>query len=326
MLPPQIWRRRIAAVVGNGRAYLFPHPLRLNPLVLRIRVPPHFNNTSRLLKGNGTRYSRCGKHPISCRISYETPTESPLYPGSASTCPPVGPLLRHASATSVPPHVSTASLIPAMPRPKVKPQDRQRSARACDACKASKKRCDANQPCRLCLKKGTQDTCTFTPTARDRSSRHSEFRSSKANSIAVATDDSLADFGSVPSIPSQRPRAQFGDRPLAAEDAEVDDVVDDADSDTDYVPDSRNSVERTNEQQPLMLCSSSGDKGIKQSLYLSAFHYPAYDKLALPCKSQVDLHGKISIRRQHSGTLILTVFTKDTETLCWTIWFHRPPT
>lgn len=150
-----------------------------------------------------------------------------------------------------------------MPRPKVKPQDRQRSARACDACKASKKRCDANQPCRLCLKKGTQDTCTFTRTARDRSSRHSESRSSQANSIAVATDASPVDFGSAPTRPSQQPRAQFGDRPLASPDAEGDDVVDeDVDSETDDVPDSRNSVERTTQQQPLMLSSSSGDKGI----------------------------------------------------------------
>lgn len=160
-----------------------------------------------------------------------------------------------------------------MPRPKVKPQDRQRSARACDACKASKKRCDANEPCRLCLKKGTQDTCTYTPTARDRSSRRSEAKSSRANSIAVATNVSSADFRPVITTPSQRPRAQFGDQPLASQDAEGDEVVDeDADSETDYVPDSRNSVERTSQQRPLMLSSSSGDKGIKQSLDLKFIH------------------------------------------------------
>lgn len=154
-----------------------------------------------------------------------------------------------------------------MPRPKVKAQDRQRSARACDACKASKKRCDANQPCLLCLKKGTQDSCTYTPTARDRSSRHSESRSSRADSIAVATDGAPADPRSGLAIPAQRPRAQFGDRPLASQDAEDDEVVDeDAESETDYVPDSRNSVERTSQQRPVMLDSSSGDKGIKQSL------------------------------------------------------------
>ncbi|KAJ0104034.1 hypothetical protein J7T55_009699 [Diaporthe amygdali] len=148
-----------------------------------------------------------------------------------------------------------------MPRPKVKPQDRQRSARACDACKASKKRCDGNQPCRLCLKKGTQDTCTYRPTARGRRSRHSESKSPQASSIAVATDASPAGFRSILTIPAQPPRAQVGDRSLASQDAEVDEVVDeDADSETDYVPDSRNSVERANQQRPLMLSSSSGDK------------------------------------------------------------------
>lgn len=157
-----------------------------------------------------------------------------------------------------------------MPRPKVKPQDRQRSAKACDACKASKKRCDANQPCRLCVKKGTQDTCTFTPTARDRrSSRRSASNLSQANAISVTTDVSTAEFGSVLAGPSQRTIAQSSNRSLASQDAEGDEEVDEeVDSETDYVPDSRDFVERTNQQRPLMLSSSSGDKGINQPLDL----------------------------------------------------------
>jgi hypothetical protein len=171
-----------------------------------------------------------------------------------------------------------------MPRPKVKPQDRQRSAKACDACKASKKRCDANQPCRLCLKKGMQDTCTFTPTARDRrsSQRSRSSRSSQPNPIAVdaaaaaaaASADvqvSTPDFGStirafVPSVQA-RTRSQFDDPSNASgsQDAEGDEIEEedpeDADSETDYMPDSRNSVEVTEQQRPLMLSSSSGDKG-----------------------------------------------------------------
>ncbi|KAE8355619.1 hypothetical protein BDV28DRAFT_128549 [Aspergillus coremiiformis] len=48
-----------------------------------------------------------------------------------------------------------------MPRPRVKPQDRKRSARACLACKVSKKRCDGTQPCRTCLKRGIANSCAF---------------------------------------------------------------------------------------------------------------------------------------------------------------------
>ncbi|KAG8170321.1 hypothetical protein KVR01_001066 [Diaporthe batatas] len=113
-----------------------------------------------------------------------------------------------------------------MPRPKVKPQDRQRSAKACDACKASKKRCDANQPCRLCVKKGTQDTCTFTPTARDRRSHRSGSKTSQANSIAVAHDVATVDFGSAIAGPSQGSGPDFGDRSVTSQDAEGDEVVD----------------------------------------------------------------------------------------------------
>ena len=49
-----------------------------------------------------------------------------------------------------------------MPRRPVKPQDRQRVVRACDQCKASKKRCDGSQPCKPCQKKGHDCGCHYT--------------------------------------------------------------------------------------------------------------------------------------------------------------------
>lgn len=55
-----------------------------------------------------------------------------------------------------------------MPRPKVKPQDRVRSVRACDACKISKKRCDGALPCILCSRKGLARTCAYTAPRRRR--------------------------------------------------------------------------------------------------------------------------------------------------------------
>ncbi|KAK5461229.1 hypothetical protein LTS15_003292 [Exophiala xenobiotica] len=48
-----------------------------------------------------------------------------------------------------------------MPRPKVRPEDRQRAAKACLPCKASKKRCDAQQPCSNCVRKKSASTCEY---------------------------------------------------------------------------------------------------------------------------------------------------------------------
>ncbi|KAM3413807.1 hypothetical protein BST61_g10490 [Cercospora zeina] len=55
-----------------------------------------------------------------------------------------------------------------MPRPKVKPQDRQRSARACVPCKASKIRCNAATPCGPCLKRERIDACVYLESSRKR--------------------------------------------------------------------------------------------------------------------------------------------------------------
>ncbi|KAJ9617811.1 uncharacterized protein PV06_06239 [Exophiala oligosperma] len=48
-----------------------------------------------------------------------------------------------------------------MPRPKVRPEDRQRAVKACIPCKASKKRCDAQQPCSNCVRKKAEETCEY---------------------------------------------------------------------------------------------------------------------------------------------------------------------
>ncbi|KAH0842483.1 putative Fungal specific transcription factor [Fonsecaea pedrosoi] len=48
-----------------------------------------------------------------------------------------------------------------MPRPKVRPEDRQRSAKACLPCKASKKRCNAQQPCSNCVRRRTPSSCRY---------------------------------------------------------------------------------------------------------------------------------------------------------------------
>lgn len=55
-----------------------------------------------------------------------------------------------------------------MPRPKVRPENRQRSCRACLACKASKIRCDARDPCGSCLRRDQGNTCVYSGVDRRR--------------------------------------------------------------------------------------------------------------------------------------------------------------
>ncbi|KAL2826774.1 hypothetical protein BJY01DRAFT_262219 [Aspergillus pseudoustus] len=55
-----------------------------------------------------------------------------------------------------------------MPRPKVRPENRQRSYRACLSCKSSKIRCDALQPCSSCVRRDQADSCTYSGIDRRR--------------------------------------------------------------------------------------------------------------------------------------------------------------
>lgn len=48
-----------------------------------------------------------------------------------------------------------------MPRPRVKPKNRKRCARACLQCRFSKKRCNAIHPCEKCITRGEAALCTF---------------------------------------------------------------------------------------------------------------------------------------------------------------------
>lgn len=47
-----------------------------------------------------------------------------------------------------------------MPRRRVPPDERQRSSKACEACRATKKRCDDRAPCSNCARRGLGLTCT----------------------------------------------------------------------------------------------------------------------------------------------------------------------
>lgn len=51
-----------------------------------------------------------------------------------------------------------------MPRPKVKPEDRQRSSKACLPCKTSKIRCDSQLPCVACVRRDRASQCVYQDT------------------------------------------------------------------------------------------------------------------------------------------------------------------
>lgn len=55
-----------------------------------------------------------------------------------------------------------------MPRPKVRPEDRQRTSKACLPCQASKIRCDSQTPCISCVRRDRSAACTYVETQRRR--------------------------------------------------------------------------------------------------------------------------------------------------------------
>jgi hypothetical protein len=48
-----------------------------------------------------------------------------------------------------------------MPRPRIRPEDRQRAVIACIPCKTSKKRCDSMVPCGHCVKRDCTFACIY---------------------------------------------------------------------------------------------------------------------------------------------------------------------
>lgn len=124
-----------------------------------------------------------------------------------------------------------------MPRPRVKPQDRKRSVRACLACKASKKRCDGARPCRTCQTKGAADSCAFTPQQRGTQSSQPRGPNPPQPLTPSEVDHQAIIYNTVTPIEKLRPR-------------ESDDVR----STRDTTPSAG--------QRPTMLYSSSGERGV----------------------------------------------------------------
>jgi hypothetical protein len=150
-----------------------------------------------------------------------------------------------------------------MPRRPVKPEDRQRVARACDQCKASKKRCNGSEPCDACGKKGNPDTCHYT---RGRRSHPLPRRSSISSQNAVLVDSHSRGnrnftSGSLVSPISSWNGHGHGARSYGSvTSGEID--VDDHDGPAPGFDDeTQTSSSEGMDQPPLMLSSVNGEKG-----------------------------------------------------------------
>lgn len=70
-----------------------------------------------------------------------------------------------------------------MPRRRPPPDERQRSSKACVACKASKIKCDAQTPCTACEKRGKASLCIYAGIDGRRSSSKKQSRGSTGSAM-----------------------------------------------------------------------------------------------------------------------------------------------
>lgn len=146
-----------------------------------------------------------------------------------------------------------------MPRRPVKPQDRQRVVRACDQCKASKKRCDGSQPCTPCQKKGCDRNCHYTAGRR----HHPLPQPTPTLSRIAPAQGTLPQFeGSGANLAMISPDSW--DLGSAAEDSgpnPAQPVQDCTPEDSNHSIDTRGSSLEIMTQPSVMLSSGSGEKG-----------------------------------------------------------------
>src|ERR1700742_2476871 len=90
-----------------------------------------------------------------------------------------------------------------MPRPKVRLEDRQRAVKACLPCKASKKRCDAQQPCSNCIRRRATSFCHYVEPSYAKHHRRTS-QPQQADYSAGSNDSALVIDGSEPSPSTSR--------------------------------------------------------------------------------------------------------------------------
>jgi hypothetical protein len=129
-----------------------------------------------------------------------------------------------------------------MPRPKVKLEDRQRAVKACLPCKASKKRCDAQQPCSNCVRRRATSFCHYVDANHIKPSRKPS-QSHQPTLAGASTDESPST-----TTESERPTSR---RPLE----EISGYV-------DPVPDESPGTTSRRVTSGRMLLNSKGERGI----------------------------------------------------------------
>jgi hypothetical protein len=100
-----------------------------------------------------------------------------------------------------------------MPRPKVSSGDRQRSERACNACKSSKIRCDSQMPCETCVRRKRPQYCTYTHVDRRRRCHQNIVGNEPLGSLPGAAEGQLVDATSCASAALRQHRNEASPPP-----------------------------------------------------------------------------------------------------------------
>lgn len=99
-----------------------------------------------------------------------------------------------------------------MPRRRVPPDQRQRSSKACEACRATKKRCNDQAPCSNCLRRGLASSCTNLESNAHMPGGSVLADSSPRQALHIVTPESVIQCGDAAAGPAYRRGSQGYER------------------------------------------------------------------------------------------------------------------
>lgn len=187
-----------------------------------------------------------------------------------------------------------------MPRPKVRPEDRQRSSKACVACKASKIRCDSELPCAACIRRDRASLCVYPPPESRSATRRNRRTGEGQASESVRTASSAGDVVSVSGIASSTPHSSGAARAAFPDDVPVSPTS--ASRPPSRSPDTTSDSSSRQRPGPRLMISSIGEKG-------TSFHQSSVHKrICLQCCS---LYWRDSI------LVFRPLSSPGVEAICW---------